>query len=106
MPYCTHCGREVGDGIPSCSDCGRSLKPRPAAGNRQIPAGVDGTTLAGWVLAGIGALVMILAGMSMTSIDRHSPAVGAFANEMGIGFIGLGLLGIGIALLVFTIRAR
>ena len=106
MPYCTHCGRKVGDGDPSCPDCGQSLKPRPAAGNRQMPAGVDGATLAGWVLAGIGALVMILAGMSMTSIDRYSPAVGAFANQMGIGFIGLGLFGIGIALLVFAGRAR
>jgi len=61
-----------------------------------MSAGTSGAELAGWVLAAVGSGVMILAGMQMVSADR----------SVGFGFIGLGLFGIGIALLVFTVRAR
>lgn len=106
MPYCTHCGREVGEGVSSCPDCGRGLQPAPAAASRQMPAGGDGARLAGWVLAIVGSAVMIIAGTQMVSVDRFGPVVGDFYKAVGFGFIGLGLFGVGIALLVFTSRAR
>ncbi len=100
MRYCIHCGQEVGEGTSSCHDCDRGLKRPPTGSGRQMSSGANGAELAGWVIAAVGSGIMIVAGIAMASSNRFSP------TDLGFGFIGLGLFGIGIALLAFTTRAR
>ncbi len=108
MPFCSRCGKEVGEGISFCTNCGGRLGTVFATEGGQLPKKRGSEWALGLVVGIIGSLIMIGAGSSMASIRSagEKTIMEAYYNSMGWGFIGLGIFCMILLCFVFGAKSR
>jgi len=111
MPYCTKCGREVGENDRFCPSCGLELSvlivqepvqaPRIPEQVNQRPTGVTVLAaleiLSGLLLLGVGALMFAVVGsLGAMVYSPYVPEFPAFLSGLGLSVIGVIMVIIGI----------
>lgn len=111
MAYCSNCGTELSEAAPACPKCGH---PRATAASPTRRT--EGSAVASLILGILGLLAcplilsipaIILGNQAQTKIRNDPSLEGDGMARAGIilGWVGVGLAGLGIAVVVFLIAA-